>query len=83
MSERQEILENLAGARAGVIPRRDLDFAQHVMRIPMQDYRAICMLYPLNARDRIEREDAWKRFEKSALSEPYRVNRRVNGVQKK
>lgn len=77
MSERSETLTELAQARAGVIPRRNPDFAEHVMRIPMQDYRALCMLYPLNATDPAERAEAWKRFEKSSFSEPYRTSRKV------
>ncbi len=81
--ERQDILSTVAQGRAGVIPRRNLDFAEHVMRIPMQDYRALCMLYPLNSRDPAEHAEAWKRFEKSEFAEPYRTSRKVHGVLRK
>ncbi len=81
--ERQRILETVAQGRAGVLPRRNLDFAEHAFRIPMQDYRALCMLYPLNSRDPVEHAEAWKRFEKSQFSEPYRTSRKVHGVFRK
>lgn len=80
--ERQQILETLAGVRNGVTPHRHLPFGQHQHRIPMQDYKALCRLYPLDAVDPHEKAAAWEAFDKSPFAEPYRVGRVVRGVTK-
>ena len=78
---RQAILESVARVREGIDPHRHAPFARHVMRIPEQDFYAICRLYPdLMARDPQVRQAAWERFERSPFSEPYRVGKVVRGV---
>lgn len=80
-SERRLILEDVYRVREAVSPHRHLPFAQHMTRIPMQDYRALVMLYPgLQATDPMEKTAAWEAFYKSPFSEPYRVGKQVRGV---
>jgi hypothetical protein len=81
-SERRQILEAIANVRNGVSPHRHLPFGQHQHRIPMQDYQALCMLYPLNAVDPHEKAAAWEAFDKGPFAEPYRVGKVVRGVTK-
>lgn len=81
--ERQTVLNSVARVRAGIDPHRHMPFGQHVMRIPEQDFYALCKFYPaLMATDPHEKSAAWEAFEKSPFSEPYRVGRIVKGVTK-
>jgi hypothetical protein len=79
--ERRAILDSIHRVREGIDPHRHAPFAQHFMRIPLQDYQAICRLgYNLSAKDPAEKADAWERFEKSPFSEPYRIGKVLRGV---
>jgi hypothetical protein len=81
--ERRAILESVARVRNGIDPHRNPSFAEHQLRIPMQDFHALVRLYPgLSARDPLEKTAAWEAFHKSPFSEPYRVNKIVRGVTK-
>ena len=82
-SERLAILESVARVRNGIDPHRHAPFAQHQHRIPMQDFRALTMLFPgLVAIDPLEKSAAWEAFHNSPFSEPYRVGKVVRGVTK-
>lgn len=79
--ERRLVLESVAAVRNGVQPHRHLAWARHSMRIPEWDFYALVRLYPgLIAQDPAEKTAAWEEFEKSPLSEPYRVGKTVRGV---
>lgn len=80
---RRAILESVYRVREGVDPHRHAPFARHAMRIPEQDFYALCKLYPsLNARDPDEKRAAWDHFETTAFAEAYAVGKRVKGVTK-
>lgn len=54
---------------------------RHQFRIPEQDFYALLIVIPaLNSQDPDESRRAWDEFERSPLSEPYRVNRIHRGV---
>lgn len=54
---------------------------RHQFRIPEQDFYALLIVMPaLNSQNPHESRQAWDEFEKSPLSEPYRVNRKARGV---
>lgn len=79
--ERQSILESVQRVREGVDPHRHVPFARHALRIPEQDFYALCRLYPgLTSHDVAEKTAAWERFERSAFAEPYRVGKINRGV---
>lgn len=82
--ERRAILESVQRVRDGNEPHRHTSFARHTMRIPMQDFYGLRALFPdlANADDPEKQRAAWEQFEKSPLSEPYRVGRIVRGVVK-
>ena len=81
--ERRTVFESVKRVRDGIDPHRHLNFAQHMHRIPEQDYYALLRLYPaLNAIDPMERSAAWEAFHKSPFSEPYRVGAIRRGVTK-
>lgn len=81
---RRVVFESVRRVREGNEPHRHLPFAQHEMRIPEQDFYALCKLYPdmNNFRDPAAREEAWNRFRASPFSEPYKVGRVVRGITK-
>ncbi len=79
--ERRSVFESVQRVRDGNEPHRHLPFARHTMRIPEQDFYALVRLFPgLIAHDPAEKNAAWEAFEKSPLSEPYRVGKLVRGV---
>ena len=82
--ERRVVFEANQRVREGTQGHRNMPCAEHMMRIPEQDYYALLRLYPNlnNNREPMAREDEWKRFMASAFSEPYRVSRVVKGVRK-
>jgi hypothetical protein len=82
--ERRVILESVQKVRDGVEPHRHAPFARHTMRIPMQDFYALRALFPdlANHHDPEKQRAAWEQFEKSPLSEPYRVGKLVRGIVK-
>jgi hypothetical protein len=79
--ERRAILESVKQVRDGVTPHRNPNFAQHMHRIPEQDFYALLRLYPgLSAIDPLEKSAAWEAFSKSPFAEPYLVCKRVKGI---
>jgi hypothetical protein len=79
--ERQAILESVQRVREGVDPHRHAPFARHTMRIPEQDFYALCRLYPdLQNKDIAVKSAAWEAFERSPFSEPYRVGKITRGI---
>lgn len=80
---RQAILEQVARVRNGIDPHRHAPFARHTMRIPEQDFYALCKLYPdLISIDPEKKQAAWDHAERSPLFEAYRVGKIVKGVVK-
>jgi hypothetical protein len=78
--EKRELLDINKGARDGTIPHRNPNFAQHTLRIPVEDFAALYRLYPgLIARDPEEKSAAWEAFHNSSFAEPYRLNRLSRG----
>lgn len=77
---KREIFEINKGARDGTVAHRNPDFAQHTLRIPIEDFAALYKLYPgLIAKDPDEKSAAWEAFHNSPFAEPYRVNRLSRG----
>jgi hypothetical protein len=59
-------------------------FGRHQFRIPEQDFYALAAVIPaLISQDPDQSRRAWDAFEKSPLSEPYRVSRVSRGVIRK
>lgn len=79
---RRAILESTQRVREGNEVHRHAPFARHTMRIPIADFQALMKLYPdlANYNDPEAQRAAWDLFEKSPLSEPYRVGRLYRGV---
>jgi hypothetical protein len=78
--ERLAIFESVKRVRDGIDAHRNPSFAQHVHRIPEQDFYVLLRLFPgLSASDPHEKSAAWEAFDKSPLSEPYRVNKHFKG----
>lgn len=78
--ERRAIFESVKRVRDGIDPHRNPNFAQHMHRIPEQDFYVLLRLFPgLKATDPHEKSAAWEAFDKSPFSEPYRVNKRFKG----
>lgn len=78
METRLELLDTIKQAREGSVRvgRNKLDFAEHVMRIPEQDYYALLKIFPhLNSRNAQEQRAEWERFFASDFSLAYRVAR--------
>lgn len=64
-------------AREGRVPTRHAPFAEHTLRIPTRDWKALTMLYPgLLSKDHTEYEDAMKALHASPLVDKYRVRTR-------
>lgn len=82
--DRNVILESVKRVREGNEVHRHAPFARHTMRIPVEDFRALQMLYPdlANFHDPEAQRRAWDAFELSPFSEAYRVGRVVKGVVK-
>ena len=69
-----ERVRELRNRTRGAEPRK-LDFGYLAFSIPEFDYFTLQHRFPeLASRDHIERRNAWLRFQRSELSEPYRVN---------
>ena len=52
---------------------KDAGFGRCMLTIPQLDYQRLMKAYPaLNSHDSVEQTKAWKRFLRSAASEPYR-----------
>ena len=52
---------------------KDAPFGRAMLTIPQLDYQRLMKVYPaLNSLDAVEQTKAWKRFLRSAESEPYR-----------
>lgn len=79
---RRVVLESVKRVRDGLEAHRNPSFARHTMRIPEQDFFALRKLFPdlANHHDPDAQRAAWDQFEKSPLSEPYRVGKLVRGV---
>lgn len=77
MLTRKVVLAANRRVREGQSPRpRRLDFGETTFRIPDQDFFVLRRLFPeLASTDGKERFEAWQRFARSPLSEPYRVVR--------
>lgn len=76
MSSR-DVLREAQLAREGRVPTRHAPFAEHTLRIPVEHWRALTMLFPgLNSKDHAEYEEAMKRLHESPLADPYRVRPR-------
>ncbi len=69
---REAVLEGIKQRRnAGVMI--DAPFGRCMLTIPQLDYQRLMKAYPaLNSLDTAEQTKAWKRFLRSAESEPYR-----------
>jgi hypothetical protein len=79
-TDKRELLDINRGAREGTIPHRNPEFAQHTLRIPVEDFAALYKLYPgLIAIDPAEKSAAWEAFHNSPFAEPYRVNKLSRG----
>lgn len=73
----QKVLREAQLAREGRVPTRHAPFAEHQLRIPIQDWRALTRLYPeLNSKDADTRAAAMKRLHESPLADKYRVRSR-------
>jgi hypothetical protein len=81
---RKVVFEANQRVREGTQGHRNMPCAEHMLRIPEQDYYALLRLFPNlnNNRDAMAREDEWKRFMVSPLSEPYRVSKVSKGIRK-
>lgn len=81
-SNRRVVLESVQRVREGNEPHKHLPFARHTMRIPEQDFFALLKLFPdlTNVNDPALQRAAWDQFEKSPLSEPYRIGAIKRGV---
>jgi len=77
---RRAILSSVQAVREGRKAHRHAPFAEHTMRIPEQDFWALCKLYNLMAIDPDEKAAEWDRFYNSPFSEPYRVGKVVRGI---
>jgi len=74
---REQVLREAQLSREGRVPTKHAPFAEHTLRIPVEDWRALCMLFPgLNSKDHAEYEEAMKRLHESPLADPYRVRTR-------
>lgn len=83
MSLRQRQLESIRDVRDGRVTPNKLDFAEHVMRIPEQDYYALLQIFPdLNSTDAKTQKAEWERFFKSDFALAYRVARTPIQVQR-
>lgn len=85
---RRHILEGVRRIREGIDPKpRTLGdhsggFGGVALAIPELDYAVIQRMFPdVTSQDPQERTNAWKRFLKSPLSEPYRLDRKTRGPQ--
>jgi len=59
------------------VPTKHAPFAEHTLRIPVEDWRALTLLFPgLLSKDHAEYEAAMKRLHESPLADPYRVRTR-------
>ena len=69
---RKAVLEGIKQRRnAGVMI--DAPFGRCMLTIPQLDYQRLMKHYPaLNSHDTVEQTKAWKKFLRSAESEPYR-----------
>lgn len=80
-AQRFAILDQIRRVREGVDAHRHAPFAQHTMRIPMEDLRALAMFFPdLLSSDPEARAAAHDQLYNSPLSEPFRVGKVVRGV---
>ncbi len=81
---RQVVFETNQKVRDGVQGHRHPTFAEHMLRIPEQDYYALLKIFPNlnNNQQPMAREDEWKRFMASDYSLPYRVYKTHKGIRK-
>ena len=80
-SERRILLETVARVRNGSDTHRHAPIGRHMLRIPVEDYKALLTLFPmLNSPDPFQQSAAWESFERSPFAEKYRVGKIVHGV---
>lgn len=71
------VLREAQLAREGRLDTRHAPFAEHQLRVPLEHWNALAMLYPgLKARKREEFEAAYNALLKSPFADPYRVRNR-------
>ena len=76
MSRRHDILDDNKKRRDGSLPVRRLDEGYVALKIPVEDHKILCMLFPeLNDKDPVVRLAAWKNLEASEIGDKYRVTR--------
>ena len=70
---RQAVLEATKYRRDHPGIMKDAPFGRAMLTIPQLDYQRLMKAYPaLNSLDAVEQTNAWKKFLRSAESEPYR-----------
>ena len=85
--ERAHILDGVRRIREGVDPKpktlgRHEGFGAVMLSIPEFDYPFIRAMFPdIASQDAEIKTKAWKKFARSPLSEPYRINRIKRGPQ--
>lgn len=73
----QRVLDEAQLAREGRLETQHAPFAEHQLRIPVEHWRSLAMLYPgLNSRDHDEFTEAYNRLLASSFADPYRVRSR-------
>src|SRR5688572_2779604 len=82
--QRFNVLDTNKKVREGTQGHRHPTFAEHMLRIPEQDYYALLKIFPNlnNNQQSMAREDEWKRFIESDYSLPYRVYNTHKGIRK-
>lgn len=82
---REAMLDDIRSIRENhaSVTKRKLDFAEHVLRIPSQDFQVIKRFFPkLESKDAAEQSAEWERFFASDLAAVYRVARTPTEVQR-